>query len=84
VKLTNQASSRQNTLNAGFIYTSVVRQYSGHEYFLTLAAEQGVSQLQMQGSRGIYTMLKKQQPCPPDSGKLIKLSIVKDLPFCRL
>lgn len=38
----------------------------------------------MQGYGGIYAMLKKQQPCPPDSGKLIKLSIVKDLPFCHL
>lgn len=81
VKLTNQTSARQNTLNTGFIFTSIFRQYSVHEYFLILAAEHCTSQLQMPRYGGIYAMLKQQQPCPPDSGKLIKLSIVKDLPF---
>lgn len=34
--------------------------------------------------QGVSATLKKQQPCPPESGKLIKLNTLKDLPLCLL
>lgn len=66
---------------------SFLAAYSGNILFMDIPSswqQSSVSQLQMQGYGGIYAMLKKQQPCPPASGKLIKLNIVKDLPFCHL